>query len=205
MRCQLRIRHLKPVADRATDRGTRYSAMFKRTYIITIFLVTSACSAAPSVQNSVYDLPKGNESTKGTEAMLVKLRPDLSAPAQSRYVTFSKKICDTLVTQGIAKSVDIGDFVPEYPSALIDPNKVESEVLTAGEIDDLVKGLSCGAGLSGFGPDVPETALALFASKAHGQKALSSLAKLRNEKTVVGMAAKDFFDQMGDYLKEPTE
>jgi hypothetical protein len=179
--------------------------MFKRTYIITIFLVTSACSAAPSVPNAAHDLPEGKESTKGSEAKPGKFGPDISAPVQSIYAAFSKKICRTLLTQGIAKSVDIGDFVPGYPNALIDSERVEKQILTADEIDDLVKGLACGAGLSGFGPDVPETALALFASKAHGQKALASFAKLRHEKTVMGMAAKDFYDQMGDYLKEPTE
>jgi hypothetical protein len=125
--------------------------------------------------------------------------------AETPYAIFSKAICDKLSKADIAKSVDIGDFVPGYPNALVDPETVENQILTAGEIDDLVKGLACGAGLSGFGPDVPETALSLFASKAHGQKALASLAKLRHEKTVMGMAAKDFYDQMGDYLKEPTE
>lgn len=99
--------------------------------------------------------------------------PTLAASAET--------LCARLEREGIASSVLIDDFIPDYPAALKDPATVEQATLGADGMRDAVRMLTCGAGLSGFGPDVPEAALALFASRRHGGAAMTALRRLSVE------------------------
>ncbi len=128
---------------------------------------------------------------------------EANAPAATPNPTsFATPICEKLRSEGISKTVLIDDFIPGYPAALQDDRQVEREALSPAALVDMVRGLSCGAGLAGFGPDVPEAALPLFQSKRHGSAALAALRK--QAATGSGdeaKAAREFLKQMLSYLR----
>lgn len=119
----------------------------------------------------------------------------------SAFAGFADAQCARLARDGIAKEVLIDDFVPGYPATLIDPDQVEGQALAQADVAALVRGLACGAGTSGFGPDVADAAVALFASKRHGKGAMVALRQLgQTAKGVEGDAARRFAEQMESYL-----
>jgi hypothetical protein len=129
-----------------------------------------------------------------------------ASQGSSRFAAFAQPICKKLQSQGISNTVEIDEFIPGFPAALTDPARAEGETLTHSDMTDLVRGLACGAGLSGFGPDVPETALGLFESKRHGKAAMAALREMSAKASgVEGKAAKEFLDQMTSYLQPPQE
>jgi hypothetical protein len=116
--------------------------------------------------------------------------------------SFAAPICEKLRSQGISKTVLIDNFIPGYPAALQDSSLVEREALSPDMLADLVRGLSCGAGLAGFGPDVPEAALPLFQSKRHGKLALAALSRqAATGNGAEAKAAREFLEQMRSYLR----
>ncbi len=132
--------------------------------------------------------------------------PENTAAHQSAAVaktpkTLSLSSCRELQLKGISKEVLIDEFLTSYPQEIFDPRKVERFVLTAAELDDVVANLGCAAGLSGYGPDVPEAALALFESKRYGKAAMLALRRNAVGNSVKAKAAREFADQMAAYLR----
>lgn len=136
---------------------------------------------------------------KGGELMAV-------ADGGATVAATADAICAKRERQGISSTVLVGEFSPEYPGALQDPVSVEQQALGADEMTDVVRTLACGAGLSGFGPDVPEAALALFASRRHGAAAMTALRQLSvGGDGIEAIAARNFLERIQSFLKAARE
>ena len=84
----------------------------------------------------------------------------------------------------------IDAFEKDYPAALVDPDRVESAVVSPATLKAIVADLACLATQPGGDPFVPDQAAALFASKRYGAQAFALLAKSGNAR---------FAKQMRDY------
>jgi hypothetical protein len=149
-----------------------------------------------------------NEAAHGATALAAKGFTDeegrIVTPAETPN-TSPLTSCTELEQRGPSKDVLIDDFLAAYPHDIFNPAKVEAFALTPAELDDVVANLACAAGLSGYGPDVAESALALFASKRYGNPAMAALRRHSDGDDVKARSARTFAGQMVDYLKEPTE
>jgi hypothetical protein len=96
-------------------------------------------------------------------------------------------------------------FEKHFPAALIDPGRVENVSLTQNEISLLAAFAACAAAKTDFEPFVADGATAFFGSKKHGNTAFSALESTSRKPGFEGKAAKEFAEQMRNYVKDPAE
>ncbi len=178
--------------------------MLNRTIIIIACLTVAGCNDTPEQKSETVFATQ-------PKAMMPAAQTAIEMPAQKDLAVMaieskiSMKNCAELREKGPSEEVMIDEFLPDFPKDLIDPAKVENFDLSPADLDKVTRNLACAAALSGFGPDVPESALALFESKRYGVDAMAGLKKQAKGSTAEAKAAAGFVEQMVAYLEGPSE
>jgi hypothetical protein len=117
---------------------------------------------------------------------------------------FAFPSCAELKAKALSEDALITDFDSQYPAELVGDDTVEKFDLNPEELEQLIRYTACIASLSS-GPDAPESALALFASKRYGSEAMKILKKHAQGSDDGAKAAQQFVEQMTSYLAGPSE
>jgi hypothetical protein len=152
----------------------------------------------PTISKDTSDTSARNTQsvTKGDKEKAMKTTPPSNE--KSKFAD-----CDSLQLQNADGASDL--FEKQYPPALIDPNSVDEQTLTPDDMAAIVRFAACAAAKTDFEPFIADNASALFASKKHGNAAFAVLEKMSRTAGFEAKAAKDFANQMREYVKEPTE
>lgn len=104
-----------------------------------------------------------------------------------------------------ASSADaaLGQFESDFPAALKDEKLVETVVLSDGQVRGISAYLACLAERTDYAPDVVESSLTFFASGKSGARAREALAILGKGGGQDATAAREFADQVEDFLTAP--
>ena len=111
--------------------------------------------------------------------------------------------CAAFDAQAPDEDTAVDRFLALYPEELVSPAGAEATALSPAQLTEVVAFTACASARAGPGPDVPETALALFTSRRHGAAALAVLDWLAAGGGEDGRAARAFADQMRDFAREP--
>jgi hypothetical protein len=117
---------------------------------------------------------------------------------------FNLPSCTELRAKNLSEDDLITHLDNHYPSELVSDETVENVELSSDDIQQLTGYAACIALLTP-GPDAPESALALFASKRYGDTAMLTLKKQSQGTTDEAKAARQFIEQMTAYLAGPSE
>jgi hypothetical protein len=144
--------------------------------------------------------------TQQAEKNYIEKSPKMSntqnaGTANSRFKFLS---CAELKAKALSEDALITDFDSQYPAELVGDDTVEKFDLNPLELEQLIRYTACIASLTP-GPDAPESALALFASKRYGSDAMKILKKQAQGSDESAKAAKQFVEQMTSYLAGPSE
>ncbi len=107
--------------------------------------------------------------------------------------------------RAVSADAALEQFQTEFPRPLMDEGLVESVALDDGQVRALSAYLACLAARTYYVPDVAESSLTFFASARNGARARAALAELAKGKGADAEAAREFGEQVGDYLAPPAD
>jgi hypothetical protein len=163
----------------------------------------------------------GNASTNNapiTEDVEIDAAPSANAPSMTKaepkmpidpvsnvkMSRFKFPSCSELKAKDLSEGDLITHLDGHYPAELVSVETVENVELNSDDLTQLTGYVACVASLTP-GPDAPESALALFASKRYGNAAMAALKKQANGSSVEAKAANDFAERIAAFLRGPVE